>query len=95
MAGMLNSFFLEYYSHFQTNSNTSSQQLLDIWQSLLGKKDISNSSNFFDLGGDSLKLITLYNKIKNINNKILIEIIDNGIGMSKAVQSKIFDKFFN
>ena len=33
-------------------------------------------------------------KTKNINNKILIEIIDNGIGMSKAVQSKIFDKFY-
>lgn len=31
---------------------------------------------------------------KNINNKILIKIIDNGIGMSKAVQSKIFDKFY-
>jgi len=25
---------------------------------------------------------------------VLIEIIDNGIGMSKAVQSKIFDKFY-
>ena len=33
-------------------------------------------------------------KTKNINNKILIEIIDNGIGMSKSVQSKIFDKFY-
>jgi len=33
-------------------------------------------------------------KTYNINNKILIEINDNGIGMSKSVQSKIFDKFY-
>tara|TARA_X000001036_G_C20612798_1_gene779715 strand:+ start:157 stop:819 length:663 start_codon:yes stop_codon:yes gene_type:complete len=31
---------------------------------------------------------------QNINNKILIIIKDNGIGMSKSVQSKIFDKFY-
>ncbi len=31
---------------------------------------------------------------QNINNKILIMIKDNGIGMSKSVQSKIFDKFY-
>ena len=33
-------------------------------------------------------------KTKNINNKIIIEITDNGIGMSKTVQSKIFNKFY-
>ena len=31
---------------------------------------------------------------ENISNKILIKIKDNGIGMTKAVQSKIFDKFY-
>ena len=31
---------------------------------------------------------------RNINNKIIIDIIDNGIGMTKSVQSKIFDKFY-
>ena len=41
---------------------------------------------------DDVPEITL--KTYNINNKILIEINDNGIGMSKSVQSKIFDKFY-
>ena len=33
-------------------------------------------------------------KTQNIGNTLSIEIIDNGIGMSKAVQSKIFEKFY-
>lgn len=33
-------------------------------------------------------------KTKNIDNKLLIEIADNGIGMTKPVQSKIFEKFY-
>ena len=31
---------------------------------------------------------------KNINDRVIVDIIDNGIGMSKSVQSKIFDKFY-
>ena len=31
---------------------------------------------------------------KNINDKVIVDIEDNGIGMTKSVQSKIFDKFF-
>ena len=36
----------------------------------------------------------IFIKTLNIGSRILIEIIDNGIGMSKAVQSKIFEKFY-
>ena len=36
----------------------------------------------------------IFIKTQNIDNKILIKISDNGIGMSKAVQSKIFEKFY-
>ena len=36
----------------------------------------------------------IFIKTLNIGSKILIEIKDNGIGMSKAVQSKIFEKFY-
>ena len=31
---------------------------------------------------------------KNINDRVIVDIKDNGIGMSKSVQSKIFDKFY-
>ena len=33
-------------------------------------------------------------KTKNINDKVIVDIEDNGIGMTKSVQSKIFDKFY-
>ena len=36
----------------------------------------------------------IFIKTLNVGSRILIEIIDNGIGMSKAVQSKIFEKFY-
>ena len=31
---------------------------------------------------------------QNIGSRLLIKVKDNGIGMSKAVQSKIFEKFY-
>ena len=33
-------------------------------------------------------------KTQNINNNLIIEIIDKGIGMSKKTQKMIFEKFF-
>jgi signal transduction histidine kinase len=36
----------------------------------------------------------IFIKTLNIGDRILIEIKDNGIGMNKAVQSKIFEKFY-
>ena len=36
----------------------------------------------------------IFIKTSNIGSRILIEIKDNGIGMNKAVQSKIFEKFY-
>ncbi len=36
-------------------------------------------------------VVSTYN---NVNGKLVIEICDNGIGMSKSVQKKIFDKFY-
>ena len=36
--------------------------------------------------------ITIKSRI--LENKLIIDIIDNGIGMSKSTRSKIFDKFY-
>ena len=36
----------------------------------------------------------IFIKTLNIGSRVLVEIKDNGIGMSKAVQSKIFEKFY-
>jgi signal transduction histidine kinase len=68
----------------------------------LNSKVIGNETHLINVFVNILDNAIKYNekspeiivKTKNINNKILIEIIDNGIGMSKAVQSKIFDKFY-
>lgn len=37
--------------------------VLDIWKELLGKEDISIEDNFFDIGGHSLKLVELHEKL--------------------------------
>jgi two-component system phosphate regulon sensor histidine kinase PhoR len=36
-------------------------------------------------------IVSAYN---DVNGKLIVEISDNGIGMSKSVQKKIFDKFY-
>jgi polyketide synthase PksJ len=35
------------------------QQLLSLWSAFFGKNDITPDDNFFDLGGDSLKVLTM------------------------------------
>jgi acyl carrier protein len=40
------------------------KQLVAIWQEVLGSKKIGINDNFFDLGGNSLKLIKVFSKIE-------------------------------
>ncbi|MFL5744796.1 MAG: amino acid adenylation domain-containing protein, partial [Niastella sp.] len=39
--------------------------ILQIWLEVLGHDRISTNVNFFDIGGDSLKLISVYSKVKS------------------------------
>src|SRR5690606_25556659 len=50
---------------FISPSNAIEKQLIDIWSSILqiDSEKISITHNFFELGGDSIKAITLQNKI--------------------------------
>jgi acyl carrier protein len=46
-------------------------KLAEIWRDLLGFQSISRSSDFFDLGGDSLNAVTLFMKIEEQFDKYL------------------------
>ena len=46
-------------------ANGALEQLRRIWRELLGCSNISNSTNFFDAGGNSLSLMLLHEKIEN------------------------------
>jgi iturin family lipopeptide synthetase A len=54
--------------HGQTDdtepSNETERKLITIWSELLGHQNISVNMNFFDIGGDSLKLIAASNMIR-------------------------------
>ena len=48
----------------------------------------------FSLGEPQKPTPQILIKTQNINNTLIIEIIDKGIGMSKKTQKMIFEKFF-
>ncbi|MBB5635106.1 amino acid adenylation domain-containing protein [Pedobacter cryoconitis] len=50
------------------------ERLLRLWQDFFGKPSIGLNDNFFDIGGDSLKALTLIGRIqKNFNTNISIK----------------------
>jgi amino acid adenylation domain-containing protein len=79
----------------------------DIWCEALKTKEISNSDNFFDIGGNSLLALSVFSKIESAFNvelglriffdspriKDLAEAID--ISMNKDVEQKSFKKILS
>jgi len=49
-----------------TPENETQKQLLDIWRRVLGVEEISTVDNFFEIGGDSLKVISLHEQINSL-----------------------------
>jgi amino acid adenylation domain-containing protein len=54
---------------FVAASGEVEEQLVKIWSAILGYDNISTHINFFDAGGDSIKLISIASKIKRTFNK--------------------------
>ncbi|MCG8323343.1 MAG: amino acid adenylation domain-containing protein [Cytophagales bacterium] len=47
-------------------NNEIEKLLLGIWQEILGQDEIGINDNFFEIGGDSLKIITLYQRMNEV-----------------------------
>lgn len=60
-------------TEFLAPSGETEEKLTQIWSEILGHKNISTQSNFFDIGGDSLSLISAASKIKqSFKKEVLI-----------------------
>lgn len=59
-----------------SNSNDTERQLIAIWREVLGQEQVKPGDNFFDLGGDSLRAMSLFSRIdKSFQISLPIETI--------------------
>ena len=59
-------------------SGATEQAILKIWQDVLKVESISTDSNFFDLGGNSIHVVQVHNKIKALKPDIsIIDLFSN------------------
>ncbi|WP_298731632.1 non-ribosomal peptide synthetase, partial [uncultured Chitinophaga sp.] len=64
--------------------NDTEQQLINIWQDILGKERIGVKDNFFDLGGHSLKAIQL---VSRINSTFSVRLNIQSIFIAQTVEN--------
>jgi amino acid adenylation domain-containing protein/non-ribosomal peptide synthase protein (TIGR01720 family) len=83
---------------YELPADTREEQLLGIWKDVLGLDKISVSDNFFMLGGNSLKIVRLYDLIQRaFNRQVRIsELFDNPTIRQQAVllaagEGKLFE----
>lgn len=60
-------------SHFEAPGNEIEELLVTIWESVLGRKPIGVTDNFFMIGGDSIKSIQIASRMKKAGYKIEIK----------------------
>ncbi|MCX6581868.1 MAG: amino acid adenylation domain-containing protein, partial [Candidatus Aminicenantes bacterium] len=61
--------------HFTAPGTPVEKKLADLWAGLLDKKQVGTDDNFFTIGGDSIKTITLLNLVNN-QFKTKLKVID-------------------
>ena len=61
---------------YQAPRNDTENQLVEIWQEICGRQDIGIQDNFFDIGGNSLLVMSL---VQKINDDLHTEITINDI----------------
>ena len=67
-------------------TNEAEEKLVEIWQEVLGIEKAGRNTNFFNHGGDSIKAITLLNKV----NRILeVNILVKDIYVNQTVRDVI------
>lgn len=57
--------------HRDGNQSQLEQELIEIWKKVLGLEHFQTTDNFFDVGGDSLKIIQLHRELELVFNKKL------------------------
>lgn len=67
------------------------EKLADIWQRTLKTQQISIHDNYFDLGGDSIKVIKAYNLVQHEFPEAKLEVADLFKGYTIAVLSDIIE----
>ncbi|MDQ3192183.1 MAG: amino acid adenylation domain-containing protein [Bacteroidota bacterium] len=55
---------------YKAPSNKEEEALTEVWKEVLGAKQLSVDSNFFSLGGDSIKAIQVASKLKKFGYKL-------------------------
>lgn len=54
---------------YMAPQNETEQKLAEIWEEVLGKENIGTMDNFFDLGGNSLKIVKMIGMVNAVFNK--------------------------
>lgn len=74
-----------------TSGNSEEKRILKLWNDILGHSSLDTASNFFTVGGDSLKLIELHRVLQKEFNRS-IKITDLFVNPTIELQAKVVSK---